>query len=186
MSASPGRSVGARRTLRSAKALLLPINRFVADNGHELSERPGESDCGAPETDGLSVVWKAVEAACGANVEERSIALVALARDLHGIGQARLALSVLDIAWSLAPSPVTQRSAYACAIELHCDLRQHDRARRIEREQATRSIDREFARAALRLYQELAAATGEDEARGFAAMYAAVLAGAPDQFPVGT
>jgi hypothetical protein len=157
----------------------------VAGNGRNLGEHPGEST-GAPGTDNLTLIWRAVEAACGARTEDRAVALVALARDIRRIGEARLALSVLDVACSLAPSPETQRSAYTCAIELHCDLGQHYRARSIEREQARRSIDDEFARAALRLYRELAAATGEEEARGFAAIYAALLAGAPDQFPVGT
>jgi phage terminase large subunit-like protein len=162
----------------------LPINRLVAGTEHELGERPEDSTRGAPDADSLGLVWRAVEAACGGSIEERSIALVALARDLRRIGEARLALSVLDITWSLAPSPETQRSAYACAIEVHCDLRQHDRARSIEREQARRSIDADFARAALRLFTELATGTGEDEANGFAEMYSAILAGAPDELPV--
>jgi hypothetical protein len=169
----------------SAKSLLLPMNRLMAGNGHDVDERPGESTDGTPDSERLNVVWRAVEAACGASVEERAIALVALARDLRRIAEARLALSVLDIVCSLEPSQETQRSAYTCAIALHCDLGQHDRARSIEREQARRSIDRDFARAALRLYKEVARVTGEDEARGFAAMYAAVLAGAPDELPVG-
>lgn len=157
----------------------------MASNGHDLSEGFDEATEGRPDNDPLGVVWRAVEAACGASVEERAVALVALARDLRRTGEARLALSVLDIAWSLEPSLETTCSAYACAIELHCDLGQHDRARSIEREQSRRSIDHDFARAALRLYNELAAA-GDAEARAFAQMYAAVLAGTPDEFPVGS
>ena len=170
--------------MTQGKALLLPINRLVASNGHDLSEGFDEATDRAPDDDPLGVVWRAVEAACGSSVEERAVALVALARDLRRIGEARLALSVLDIAWSLGPSPATTCSAYACAIELHCDLGQHERARSIEREQATREIDDPFARAALRLYDDLAAA-GDAEARALAQMYAAVLAGSPHELPAG-
>lgn len=156
----------------------------MASNGHDLSEEFDDATHGLSGADPLGVVWRAVEAACGASVEERAVALVALARDLRRIGEARLALSVLDIAWSLEPSPETTRSAYACAIDLHCDLGQHERARSIEREQARRSIDDDLARAALRLYDALAAA-GDADARALAQMYAAVLAGTPDEFPAG-
>jgi hypothetical protein len=156
----------------------------VSGNGRDLSEGFDEATDGLSGNDPLGVIWRAVEAACGASVEERAVALVALARDLRRIGEARLALSVLDIAWSLEPSPETTCSAYACAIELHCDLGQHERARSIEREQSRRAIDEDFARAALRLYDELVA-TGDAEARAFAQLYAAVLAGTPDEFPAG-
>lgn len=153
----------------------------MAGNGHDLSEGFDESTHDLPGADPLGVVWRAVEAACGASVEERAVALVALARDLRRIGEARLALSVLDIAWSLEPSPETTCSAYACAIDLHCDLGQHERARSIEREQARRAINDDFARAGRRLYDALAAA-GDVDARAFAQMYAAVLVGTPE-FP---
>lgn len=64
--------------------------------------------------------------------------------------------------------------------------RQHDRARSIEREQAGRSIDDDFARAALRLYTEHAAVAADADSRAFAEMYAALLAGAPHEFPIGS
>ena len=86
-------------------------------------------------------------------------------------------MKALDAACELQPSDEVRRAAYACAIEAHCDLGQYIVAEVIEREQATRSVDDAFARAALRLYSALSRWTGFDSHLARRAHYISLLKG---------
>jgi hypothetical protein len=109
---------------------------------------------------------------------------VRLAADLRAIGKADVSLWVLDRAWSLDPSEKIERAIFTCAIGAHCDLGQHAAAAVIEREQAARSMDDRFARAALRLYAEIAAYGRDADADARCASYAALLDKGLDELPV--
>jgi hypothetical protein len=116
---------------------------------------PGNVDTGATE-----LATRTIEAALAESSDERAWVLVRLAEDLRARGRADVALRALDAAWELRPSEEPRRAIFTCAISAHCDLGQHVVAEVIEREQAARSIDDEFALAALRLYSALSRMTG--------------------------
>jgi hypothetical protein len=102
---------------------------------------------------------RALEAAFARSGEERAWSRVRIAADLRAEGEHEQALRVLDAAWVLGPSEEVERAIFTVAIATHCDLNSHLTAEVIEREQAGRSIDVKFARAAVRLYSELASVT---------------------------
>jgi hypothetical protein len=120
---------------------------------------------------------RAIEAARAESNDERAHVLVRLAQDLRRYGRAAVALRALDAACELQPSDEVRRAAYTCAIEAHCDLGQYIVAEVIEREQATRSVDDAFARAALRLYSASSRWTGFDSQFARRAHYLSLIAG---------
>jgi hypothetical protein len=108
---------------------------------------------------------RAFEAAFAQGPDDRAWARIRLAADLRADDQKQAALSVLDDAWLLCPSDEAERAIYTVAIAVHCDLGAYPTAVILEREQASRSVDGHFARAAARLYSELLEVTGEEEHR---------------------
>ena len=122
---------------------------------------------------------RAIEAARAESSDDRARALVRLAQDLRQHGRAAVTLQVLDAAYQLFPSEEVRRAAYTCAIEAHCDLGHYVVAEVIEREQASRSIDEAFARAALRLYSALSRWTGFESHYGRRADYILLLGRRP-------
>jgi hypothetical protein len=120
---------------------------------------------------------RAIEAALADSPDERARVLVRLAHDLRDAGRPDAALRALDAAWELRPREDVRRTVFAAAVHAHCDLGQHADAEVVEREQAGRSIDEEFALAALRLYSALSRMTGLDVHFSRRAHYLAFLGG---------
>jgi len=137
---------------------------MTTDNTHDLvgtlNKRAQEAATATRQPDYRA---RALEAAFAQGSEDRAWACVRLAADLRADNENAAALSVLDDAWLLGPSEEAERAIYTVAIAVHCDLGSHPTAEVIEREQAARSVDGHFARAAARLYAELARSTGDDE-----------------------
>jgi hypothetical protein len=129
------------------------------------------------ETSTSEPAGRAIEAARAESNDERARVLVRLAQDLRRYGRSAVALRALDAACELQPSDEVRHDAYTCAIEAHCDLGQYIVAEVIEREQATRSVDDAFARAALRLYSVLSRWTGFDSHFARRAHYLSLIAG---------
>ncbi|HXG75509.1 MAG TPA: hypothetical protein VNJ53_02975 [Gaiellaceae bacterium] len=125
-----------------------------------------------------AAVDRVIQAALADSSDERARILVCLAEDLRAAGRAETALRVLDAAWELRPSEDARRAVFTAAIQAHCDLDRHAVAEAVEREQAPRSVDAAFARAALRLYSALSRMTGLDTHHARRAHYLAYLAGA--------
>lgn len=120
---------------------------------------------------------RAIEAVLAETTDARARALVGLASDLRRAGRPELALHALDAAWELCPTEDPRRAAFTCAIEVHCDIGSYELAETIEREQAERSVDERFARAALRLYSALSRITDLDIHYARRAHYLAFLNG---------
>jgi hypothetical protein len=120
---------------------------------------------------------RAIEAALAETTDARARVLVGIASELRRAGRPDVALRALDAAWELCPTDEPRRAAFTCAIEAHCDLGQFEVAETIEREQAERSVDERFARAALRLYSALSRITDLDIHYARRAHYVALLNG---------
>lgn len=133
-----------------------------------------EQALGAPDLAG-----RAIEAALAESCDERAKVLVRLAQDLRAAGRPKTALRALDAAWELRPSEEPRRAIFTVAVEAHCDLGQLADAEVVEREQAARSVDEPFARAALRLYSALSRMTGLDIHLARRAHYLSLLSGRP-------
>lgn len=147
------------------------------DNTHDLvgtlQRRAQEAASGSRQPDYRA---RAVEAAFAQGSDDRAWARVRLAADLRADGDSAAALDVLDEAWLLGATDAAECAIFTVAIATHCDLGAHPTAEVIEREQAARSIDAKFARAAARLYSELFQATGDDPHRVRRDLYIALIA----------
>ncbi len=94
------------------------------------------------------------------NTDERAWALIRAAGELRGLRRYDEALQALDLACELAPGERAELAVFACAIAIHCDVGEYELAVKLERSFAERGIDLRLALACLRLYAELAEATG--------------------------
>jgi hypothetical protein len=150
---------------------------FNAIRDQSLKTTQLDADSGNVDTGATELASRTIEAALAESSDERAWVLVRLAEDLRALGRADVALRALDAAWELRPSEEPRRAIFTCAISAHCDLDQHIVAEVIEREQAARSMDDEFALAALRLYSALSRMTGSRIHYARRADYICLLAG---------
>jgi hypothetical protein len=106
-----------------------------------------------------------VETTAAASVDERAWALVRLAGDLRARGHYDDALRTLDVAWHLSPGDAAELAVFACAVAIHCDREQYQRALNLERSFVKRGIDLRLALAFERLHAELFGATSDERHR---------------------
>ena len=105
----------------------------------------------------------AVDAALARTPDEQARALAELAAALRRRQDGEGALRVLDIAWSLRPSPHVEAVVYACAVAAHCDADRFDVARTIGEEALGRWCDSTLLRTLGRAYIGLYLDTSEPE-----------------------
>ncbi|HEX2044463.1 MAG TPA: hypothetical protein VHF23_02410 [Gaiellaceae bacterium] len=110
-----------------------------------------------------AILELAVRAATAASADERVRALTRLAAGLRSAGELDLAVTALDAAAAFRPSEFPALALSTCAVTVHCDRDDPERAVAVGEEQLRRSGDEKLLRALARAYHEAFVATGARE-----------------------
>ena len=106
-----------------------------------------------------------VEPAAEDSVDARAWALVRAAGEFRALRRYDEALQALDLACQLSPGESAELAVFACAIAIHCDVREYELAVKLERSFTERGIDLRLALACIRLYDDLFTASGYEPYR---------------------
>jgi hypothetical protein len=110
-----------------------------------------------------AILELAVHAATAGSADDKAWALTRLAAGLRSAGQLDLAVTALDAAAGLRPTGWRERALSTCAVSVHCDRDDPERAVAIGEEQLGRSRDEKLLVAMARAYHEAFLTTGTAE-----------------------